>query len=166
MQLSDRIKKIRKGVEFSQLTFSSVLGVSRSHISNIETGAVKPSEQLIKLICAKFEINENWLRTGEGNSYDSDFPEYVKTQEETSHRLDMLYDKFTGLFDYYRGQLVSVKNNAFAEQREGYTIEFPLSYSHPKYKKLLNAYESCMDSIAPLEKELKHLFDTIEKTPK
>ncbi len=165
MQLSDRIKKIRKDIKFSQLAFSSVLGVSRSHVSNIETGAVKPSEQLIKLICAKFEINETWLRTGEGKYYDSDFPDYVKTAEGTSHRLDMLYEKFTNLFDFYRGQLESVKNNAFAEQREGYTIEFPLSYSHPKYKKLLKAYENCMNSIAPLQEELRLFFDTIKKKP-
>lgn len=64
MKLSDRIKKIRKKNKFSQLEFSKSLGVSRSHISNIETGAVKPSEHLLKLLCATWSIDENWLKTG------------------------------------------------------------------------------------------------------
>ena len=32
----------------------------------LESGRNAPSEQTIKLICFEFGINENWLRTGEG----------------------------------------------------------------------------------------------------
>jgi len=66
MQLSERIKKIRILSHLSQLVFSKSLGVSRSHISKIETGAVIPSTQLLKLICKEYRVKEKWLREGKG----------------------------------------------------------------------------------------------------
>ncbi len=66
IQLTDRIKKIRKLTNLSQLLFAERIGVSRSHISKIETGSVVPSNQLIKSICREFGVREKWLREGKG----------------------------------------------------------------------------------------------------
>lgn len=66
MQLFDRIKQIRKRLSLSQLVFSQTLGISRSHISNIETGTAAPSEQLINLICATWGVDKEWLVNGHG----------------------------------------------------------------------------------------------------
>jgi transcriptional regulator with XRE-family HTH domain len=66
MQLPDRIKSIRKENKLSQLKFSEVLGISRGHVSKIETGSATPSNQLIKLISMKFDVNEDWLKSGRG----------------------------------------------------------------------------------------------------
>lgn len=63
-QLGERIKKIRKFANVSQEVFANSLGVSRGHISNLETGAAVPSEQLIKSICREWEIREEWLQEG------------------------------------------------------------------------------------------------------
>ena len=56
-----RIKKIRKVRKLTQNQFAEELGVDRSHISKIETGTATPSKQLLKLICSKFQIREEWL---------------------------------------------------------------------------------------------------------
>jgi transcriptional regulator with XRE-family HTH domain len=66
MQISERIKKIRKKTELSQAVFSESLGVTRSHISKIEGGIVSPSNQLIKSICRVYGVREEWLRDGKG----------------------------------------------------------------------------------------------------
>lgn len=66
MEIGERIKKVRKMADQSQLVFAEKLGVDRSHISNIEMGNREPSQQLIKLICVTFGINEDWLKNGEG----------------------------------------------------------------------------------------------------
>lgn len=66
IRLGERIKKIRKSAMLSQLSFAKSLGINRAHISRIETGTAKPSEQLIKSICREYDINEKWLRSGKG----------------------------------------------------------------------------------------------------
>lgn len=65
-QVAERIKEIRSIMDVSQKLFTERLGVSRSHISKIETGAVNPSNQLIKSICREYGIREKWLREGKG----------------------------------------------------------------------------------------------------
>ena len=71
--MNARIKAIRKeikknGKPISQEEFGYRLGVSRDVIANLErtTNPVAPTEQMLKLICREFNVNETWLRTGEG----------------------------------------------------------------------------------------------------
>ncbi|MDD3401427.1 MAG: helix-turn-helix transcriptional regulator [Eubacteriales bacterium] len=66
MALGERIKQIRKEQGHTQLAFAQLLGVSKPHISNVESGTANPSESLIKSICFTFGISELWLKTGEG----------------------------------------------------------------------------------------------------
>jgi hypothetical protein len=61
---------------------------------------------LIKLISSKFDVNENWLKTGGGDWHDSEYPEYVpKDIAEVNLRVDALYDRFANTFIYYKSQL-------------------------------------------------------------
>lgn len=64
--MNERIKKIRKIFDMTQAEFSSKIGLSRNFIAQIETGTKMPSDRTISDICREFSINENWLRTGEG----------------------------------------------------------------------------------------------------
>ena len=73
-----RIKAIRKeikknGKPISQEEFGYRLGVSRDVIANLErtTNPVAPTEQMLKLICREFNVNETWLRTGEGEMFNA-----------------------------------------------------------------------------------------------
>jgi len=49
--------------------FGSRIGLTRSAISKIESGSSNPSEQTILSICREFNVNEEWLRTGEGEMF-------------------------------------------------------------------------------------------------
>lgn len=64
--MKNRIKEIRKNEGKTQVDFASELGVSPSNIISYETGRRSPSDAMIRLICDKYGINENWVRTGEG----------------------------------------------------------------------------------------------------
>lgn len=61
-----RIKAVRKSVGMSQRAFGESLGASRDIISNIEQGRQAISDTLVRLICKVYNVNEHWLRTGEG----------------------------------------------------------------------------------------------------
>lgn len=69
--IHERIKQVRKSLpqKTSQEVFGNILGVSRDAISNIELGRVPPTNPFIQLLCLKLNINENWLRTGEGEMF-------------------------------------------------------------------------------------------------
>lgn len=62
-----RLKKLRKNIlKMSQEEFGSKIGLSKSNISNIEIGRIELTDRNIFSICEKFNVNETWLRTGEG----------------------------------------------------------------------------------------------------
>lgn len=45
------------------------IGMTDSEIKNIETGATQLKENKIPLICNAYNVNEQWLRTGQGNMF-------------------------------------------------------------------------------------------------
>lgn len=73
MEMYDRIRFFRtEKLHMTQSEFGEVLGVKRDVINNIENNRLKNPEKqepLYRLICQKFNINEEWLRTGEGEMY-------------------------------------------------------------------------------------------------
>ncbi|WP_283696196.1 helix-turn-helix domain-containing protein [Clostridium perfringens] len=66
--MNERIKEIRQNLHLTQEQFANKLGIGRSTVAGFELG--RPlKERTIKQICKIFKINENWLRTGEGEMY-------------------------------------------------------------------------------------------------
>ena len=66
--MNKRIKEIRKMLDMTQAEFSSKIGLSRNFIAQIETGAKMPSDRTISDICREFNINKDWLLTGNGEA--------------------------------------------------------------------------------------------------
>lgn len=65
--MNERLKQIRKNFGLSQEEFGKRIGIeSRSHISSLENGTRNITDRIIKDICREFDINEEWLRTGNG----------------------------------------------------------------------------------------------------
>ena len=65
--MKERIKALRKALDLTQQEFADKIGMKRNTVANYETGRNEPSASVISLICREFSINENWLRTGEGD---------------------------------------------------------------------------------------------------
>lgn len=53
----------------NQTEFGQAIGVSFAALSKYETGVVVPDKSIRMLICQKFNVNETWLETGEGDPY-------------------------------------------------------------------------------------------------
>jgi transcriptional regulator with XRE-family HTH domain len=73
-KLNERLKKLRKTLDLTQQEFADKVGTPRDNIGGYETGRRKPSDAVISLICKtnfppKGKVNENWLRTGEGDMF-------------------------------------------------------------------------------------------------
>lgn len=68
--MKERIKQIRKSCGITQQEFADRLGISRSNIATYETGKSNLGDAVTSLICKEFNVNEKWLRTGEGDMFD------------------------------------------------------------------------------------------------
>ena len=67
--MKDRIKKIRSNAGLTQEKFAERLGLKRNSVANYEIGRNIPLDAIINSICREFNINEEWLRTGNGEMY-------------------------------------------------------------------------------------------------
>lgn len=79
--LHERIKAVRKSLtpKVSQTAFAEMLGTSRRAITTYETGVVTPSDTFIQLLCTKFNISEEWLRTGKEPMHKSNIEAQMDT---------------------------------------------------------------------------------------
>lgn len=85
MTIGERIKILRKEKNLSMEYFGSVIGMGKSAVSRIENGVNGTTDQTIRSICREFGVNEQWLRTGEGEMFE-------QTRETVLDKLCAEYD--------------------------------------------------------------------------
>lgn len=66
MDIGQRIKQVRSEADLTQTEFAKRLHLKMNTIGNYEINLLKPSDRTIADICRVFNVNEAWLRTGEG----------------------------------------------------------------------------------------------------
>lgn len=66
MSTGERLQKARKALHVTQVEFGETLGITQSAISAVESGKVKLTDRLAQSIQSNYNINVEWLRTGEG----------------------------------------------------------------------------------------------------
>jgi transcriptional regulator with XRE-family HTH domain len=86
MTILDRIRLVRKTLGLKQGEFALRIGLTQTALSMIELGKTTLTDKNIKLICATFAIDEDWLRTGNGEMYGVESP-YEKELLETFGKL-------------------------------------------------------------------------------
>lgn len=67
--MNKRLKELRKTLGLTQQQFASDIGLGKSSIGNIENGIINLTDRNISVICSKYNVNEKWLRTGEGEKF-------------------------------------------------------------------------------------------------
>ncbi len=85
MKENQRVREIRTYLDLTMEKFGNRLGVTRTAISNIESGNRNVTEQMRKAICREFGVNEVWLRTGEGGSENM----FTQTSEDDAYSLSL-----------------------------------------------------------------------------
>ncbi|MCQ2507278.1 MAG: helix-turn-helix domain-containing protein [Dorea sp.] len=74
MTIGERLKEVREslsdGKTVSMAKFAEVLQVSPATINQWEKGKREIPKPMITLICQKYDINETWLLTGEGEMHE------------------------------------------------------------------------------------------------
>lgn len=69
MTIGERVKELRKQINLTQQAFADRLNLKRNTVGSYEVNVVEPSGRTISDICREFNVNETWLRTGEGEMF-------------------------------------------------------------------------------------------------
>lgn len=88
--MNRRIYQLRNYLKLTQQEFANKIGLSHGSISDIEKGKAPITDRTILLICNIFNVNEEWLRTGNGemlNIIDVKFDEFFKIYSDLSKPL-------------------------------------------------------------------------------
>jgi transcriptional regulator with XRE-family HTH domain len=92
--VNQRVRQIRNALELSQAKFAMVISISKGYIADVEIGVRKVNDRIIKLICTSFNVNDCWLRNGEGEMF-SENPAKGYTKLMSFYReLDSEYQEF------------------------------------------------------------------------
>ena len=67
--MNERIALIRKTLGLTQEDFGKEIGLSQNYIWMLEKKNRNPSDRTIADICEKFNVNEEWIRTGTGEMF-------------------------------------------------------------------------------------------------
>lgn len=83
MTQGKRIRELRKSLDLTMEQFGKEIGVTKSTISNIENENRNATEHMVKSICREFNVNYNWLVSGEGDMFN-------QTDETISDSIDRI----------------------------------------------------------------------------
>jgi len=71
MTVNERIRKLRQALNMYQTDFSKAIHVSNSYTGEIENGHRVANDRIIRHISLTFGASEAWLKTGEGEMFES-----------------------------------------------------------------------------------------------
>lgn len=69
MHIGSRIKELRKSLALTQAEFGERIGLKASAIGLYESNSRNITDRNISFICSFFQVNERWLRVGEGKMF-------------------------------------------------------------------------------------------------
>lgn len=158
MEPRERVKELRKTLGLTMEKFGNRLGVTKVAISNIERGNRKLTEQMLRSICREFDVNEDWLRTGEGEMF------LPISRERKLARLtkNILNEESTSFKNRFISMLAGLTEEewAFLERKAKELLD-PIEEPDPE-----NELQSILDSIPNDPAELERMYPPIEKTEK
>lgn len=91
--MKDRIRLIRKESGLTQEEFAQKIDLTKNYISLVENGGRTLAGRTVSDICRIFSINEEWLKTGNGEMKSPD------EDEEAAYVSDLLEDTDNDLHD-------------------------------------------------------------------
>ena len=120
LDIGDRLKGIRKKLKLHQKEMAAALQIAPSYLCEIEKGNGNPGPELFVRLASEFNVNMNYLFTGNGEMF-SDAPLKIKKQEfginediDTLEKINWLYEKSI----VFRGMLISQVNKIMYQERE------------------------------------------------
>lgn len=127
--MNERITELRKMLSLSMEEFGKKLGVTRSSISNIESGRRGLTDQMVLSICREFNVNEEWLRFGSGTMFLPEAKNEIENLVRKYNLNQMEYiflEHYLNLDDSDRESILNFVTDVLSDFNES-----PISLSNP-----------------------------------
>lgn len=89
MELKDRLKQSRKEKRLTQTEVANAVGITQATYSELERGLVKSSGKIVEL-ANLFNVNPNWLATGEGEMLSNNIPQKSQSYEPSTSTIEFI----------------------------------------------------------------------------
>lgn len=153
MKIGEKINLIRKHLELTQAEFGEKIGLKPTAISQMESGTRSVTERTIILICEKYNVNEEWLRTEKGDIFILNKKDTLKRISE-KYKLDTIGDEIIrNLITLDESDLYILK-----EILDNMVLKNKVKRQQKKYKELLES-----ESIEEIETNISPVPDKTEK---
>ena len=100
MTQAERVRLLRKELSLTQSDFGKRVGVGKTAISKIEKNENSLTDRMFNSICREFNVNEDWLRSGEGDMF-------LPFKNEVSETLAQLLEVSNPFYDLILDMMVS-----------------------------------------------------------
>lgn len=155
--MNERIKELRKTLSLTMEELGEKLGVTRSAISNIESGKRGITEQMVLAICREFEVNENWLRNGAGEMFQpvpKNGLEMLTKEHDLNQFEYLVLEEYLNLPDESRKAVLDFVTELFAK-----FSETRVALEHPAVIEAKPRYPEAMFKEVPASEKLQELSD-------
>lgn len=98
MNINQRIKMLRKEMGLNQKDFGARIGLGQAGLSRLEQDGVVVIDQNIRLICDTFNINESWLRNGEGPKEAIDIKKDLLDEVRDTYKLNSTEEQIMRIY--------------------------------------------------------------------
>ncbi|WP_312125157.1 helix-turn-helix domain-containing protein [Lysinibacillus boronitolerans] len=119
--MNERMRYLRKTLGFNQKEMGDKIKLSQTHISSLENGAREATDRIISDICREFNVNEQWLRTGEGEMFIQpetfSLDEYAQKSQLSELELDII-KSYMDLNKDVRQAILKTAQQLFAKHSE------------------------------------------------
>ena len=102
----NRLKEIRKLLDLTQVEMASSLNIKQPTYSMIEKGQRALTDRTIKTLCYVHNINENWLRTGNGSIF---------SESDTEREFCKVFSELNSKYQEY---ILEIMNALIKQQNE------------------------------------------------
>jgi transcriptional regulator with XRE-family HTH domain len=103
--ISERIKELRHTLKLSQVKFAAAIHISNGYQAEIELGNYPANHRLIALVAAAFNVNEAWLRSGEGTMFTRAATPPVTPAEKLERMTAVFNELYPEFQDYILNQI-------------------------------------------------------------
>jgi transcriptional regulator with XRE-family HTH domain len=94
MTVYERLTLVRKTLKLTQREFAEKISVSTGFIGSMEVGGRKVNPRIMKLVSTIFNVNLQWLETGEGEMFYTDTEKEIEEIISLYKRLNPFFKKF------------------------------------------------------------------------
>jgi transcriptional regulator with XRE-family HTH domain len=111
MTVNKRIRQVRQALNMTQADFSRAIYVSTGYTAGIENEHRVANDRIVHLICLTFGASEQWLKTGEGEMFQT-------SPLERKERIAGLFDELNPPFQEYALTVIDRLLKLQCEQNE------------------------------------------------